>query len=61
MQLIGKMQERPSGAAPEKTALICRELHESVTRLVEFTDALPQGPIGKILKRELRAKVLTDA
>jgi long-chain acyl-CoA synthetase len=27
-------------------------------RMVEFTDALPQGPTGKILKRELRASVL---
>jgi acyl-CoA synthetase (AMP-forming)/AMP-acid ligase II len=24
-------------------------------RMVEFVDALPQGPTGKILKRELRA------
>jgi long-chain acyl-CoA synthetase len=27
-------------------------------RMVEFIDALPQGPTGKILKRELRASVL---
>lgn len=27
-------------------------------RMVEFVKALPQGPTGKILKRELRAKVL---
>lgn len=27
-------------------------------RMVEFVDSLPQGPTGKILKRELRAKVL---
>ena len=29
-------------------------------RMVEFVDALPQGPTGKILKRELRARVLND-
>ena len=27
-------------------------------RMVEFVDSLPQGPTGKILKRELRTKVL---
>ena len=27
-------------------------------RMVEFVDSLPQGPTGKILKKELRAKVL---
>jgi len=27
-------------------------------RMVEFVDSLPQGPTGKILKRELRARVL---
>jgi long-chain acyl-CoA synthetase len=27
-------------------------------RLVEFVSSLPQGPTGKILKRELRAKIL---
>jgi long-chain acyl-CoA synthetase len=27
-------------------------------RMVEFVDSLPQGPTGKILKRELREKVL---
>jgi len=27
-------------------------------RLVEFVDSLPQGPTGKILKRELREKIL---
>ena len=27
-------------------------------RMVEFVGSLPQGPTGKILKRELRAKVL---
>ena len=26
-------------------------------RIVEFTESLPQGPTGKILKRELRAKI----
>jgi acyl-coenzyme A synthetase/AMP-(fatty) acid ligase len=26
--------------------------------MVEFVNSLPQGPTGKILKRELRAKVL---
>ena len=29
-------------------------------RTVEFIDALPQGPTGKILKRELRARVLKN-
>jgi long-chain acyl-CoA synthetase len=29
-------------------------------RAVEFIDALPQGPTGKILKRELRARVLKN-
>lgn len=27
-------------------------------RMVEFVDSLPQGPTGKILKRELKAKIL---
>jgi len=27
-------------------------------RMVEFVDSLPQGPTGKILKRELRAQIL---
>ena len=27
-------------------------------RMVEFVDSLPQGPTGKILKRELRASIL---
>jgi acyl-coenzyme A synthetase/AMP-(fatty) acid ligase len=27
-------------------------------RMVAFIDSLPQGPTGKILKRELRASVL---
>jgi acyl-CoA synthetase (AMP-forming)/AMP-acid ligase II len=27
-------------------------------RMVEFVNSLPQGPTGKILKRELRTKVL---
>ena len=26
-------------------------------KLVKFVDSLPQGPTGKILKRELRAKL----
>jgi acyl-CoA synthetase (AMP-forming)/AMP-acid ligase II len=26
-------------------------------RIVEFADVLPQGPTGKILKRELREQV----
>jgi long-chain acyl-CoA synthetase len=26
-------------------------------RIIEFTKTLPQGPTGKILKRELRAKI----
>ena len=30
-------------------------------KLVEFVDALPQGPTGKILKKELRAKVARKA
>ena len=30
-------------------------------RTVEFIDALPQGPTGKILKRELRTRVLKDS
>jgi len=30
-------------------------------RLVEFVDSLPQGPTGKILKRELRAGVLKNS
>ena len=27
-------------------------------RMLEFVDSVPQGPTGKILKRELRAKLL---
>jgi acyl-CoA synthetase (AMP-forming)/AMP-acid ligase II len=27
-------------------------------RMIEFVNSLPQGPTGKILKRELRAKIL---
>jgi long-chain acyl-CoA synthetase len=30
-------------------------------RLVELTDALPKGPTGKILKRELRDSLPTSA
>ena len=30
-------------------------------RMVEFVDSLPQGPTGKILKKELRKKVLGKA
>jgi len=30
-------------------------------KMVEFVDSLPQGPTGKILKKELRAKVLKKA
>ena len=30
-------------------------------KMVEFVDTLPQGPTGKILKKELRAKVLKKA
>ena len=29
-------------------------------RRVKFVDSLPQGPTGKILKRELRAKLLNE-
>ncbi len=29
-------------------------------RMVEFVDSLPQGPTGKILKRELRARLLKE-
>ena len=29
-------------------------------RMVEFVDSLPQGPTGKILKKELRERVLKE-
>jgi acyl-CoA synthetase (AMP-forming)/AMP-acid ligase II len=30
-------------------------------KLVKFVDSLPQGPTGKILKRELRARLVNQA
>jgi acyl-coenzyme A synthetase/AMP-(fatty) acid ligase len=43
----------------KKWAIQCAPKREpKAPRMVEFVKALPQGPTGKILKRELRAKVL---
>jgi long-chain acyl-CoA synthetase len=43
---------------PEEVIAFCKERLAAYKypRLVEFRDALPKGPTGKILKRELRAR-----
>jgi long-chain acyl-CoA synthetase len=43
-------------ATPEELIAFCRERLAAYKypRQVEFVDALPKGPTGKILKRELK-------
>jgi len=44
------------GITSEELVAFCRErlAGYKYPRIVEFTDALPKGPTGKILKRELK-------
>lgn len=55
----------PSGAPPTEEAVLahCREglAAYKVPKSVRFVDELPKSPIGKILRRELRAEAVTSA